>query len=241
MTGAVADGDRFVPYLRYAGLLLSARLPLTAGRYLDGAGLPDEWIALAARAQIAEIVDGPAMAARLRHELMQWAPNNVSLAHGEIMNLARSGDFAQAETAIAHLERVDKTGLWAYSAKLQVAAIHGDLKLASIELQNALADPRATALTRGIVRFTLGDVDGGVTEWRALDTPSLELIQQFIAGVEMQFPPAVLADRRYRAELDELDMGARWTAYMRAQVSSLAAETGIALAEPAATVAAAHH
>ena len=80
---------------------------------------------------IVQITDGPAMAANMRRDLTQVMPNDASLAHGYVLNLAMSGAFVEAERVLAELERIDRPGLWAYSARLQLAAIRGELPLGS--------------------------------------------------------------------------------------------------------------
>jgi len=232
------DGDRIVLYWYYANLLLSARLYDEAKLYLDATKSPSEWIIGSAYNRIMVKTDGPALAARDLHELFDARPD-VSTALGEAVDYALAGDFDKAESALKNVERIDQTGLWAYSARLQVGAIRGQLPLGSDTLRAALADPRAAPLTRGIVRFMLGDVQGGIRDWEALDAPSLELIQQYIDSTETEFPQKVLADARYQSLLDRLDMGRRWTEYMRHSYEVMAPITGVKSEQPAPAIASA--
>jgi DNA-binding winged helix-turn-helix (wHTH) protein/TolB-like protein len=214
-------------YSQYATLLYTARQFDAAEKYLEVYERVNGYSWSTSRAVLTMTRESPPIAAPLVEMALQTFPNDVRFVASAIPQLARNGAWDDADSQLENLERVDRDGMWAYAAKVELAVMRGDYAADAELLRAALADARSTDLLRGTVLFMRGDVDGGAAAWRAMP-PNLRLQASGDAPwLETLYPASVPTDPRYQALLDELGVGAKWSAYMRERVHELAPVTGI--------------
>jgi TolB-like protein/tetratricopeptide (TPR) repeat protein len=221
------SSDAIAFYDDYGQLLFGAHLFDEAEQYVRQNERSRAFDFTTSRVLITIARERPQLAAALLDRALLAWPNDVRLLSWAVPQLARRGDWDEAESCLAHLEQIDRDGIWSYTARVQFAVLRGDLPAGSEALSAALAHEHSTPLLRGAVRFMLGDVDGGVAEWRGMDAALVGLLGRDGPVTETLFPEAVLADLRYQDLLDELGVGRQWTAYLRDRVEALAPITGI--------------
>ena len=213
-------------------MLYTARQFDAAEKYLEVYERVNGYSWSTSRAVLTMTRESPPIAAPLVEKALQTFPNDVRFVASAIPQLARNGAWEDADSQLENLQRVDRDGMWAYAAKVELAVMRGDYAADAGLLRTALADERSTDLLRGTVLFMQGDVDGGAAAWRAMP-PNLKLQASGDAPwLETMYPSSVPVDARYQALLDELGIGAKWSAYMRERVHELAPVTGIEASNP---------
>ena len=109
-----------------------------------------------------------------------------------------------------------------------MAALRGDLRPHSVELETALEESGGN-LPRGDVCFILGDVPRGVSFWGDLDAGEMLMASYYLPIEEPLFAEGVVDDPRYAALLDSIGLGRDWSEMLKARVMELEPVTGISL------------
>jgi hypothetical protein len=154
-------------------------------------------------------------------------PDFTLSLHGLVRALARLGRLPEAEAYLVRAKSTDP--VWGSFSETVLQVMRGDIRKESIELEHVLANPDASNAMRGIICFMLGDVERGVRFWHEIEPTFLRLLWQFNSSEEGYFAAGVVEDPRYQALLDELGIGRKWRAYMRASAAELTPVTGIAV------------
>ena len=216
----------------YSKLLSGAGLIDEALRYVDSAVEnslnPDEAeeIRLYGYNNSATVTD-PAEAIRGAKKVLALHPNYTLELYGLVQNNARIGNYIEAERYLERLKLSDPRGEWAYAGQLILSALKGELPLNSQALDDAVANPKTTNLTKGITYFIVNDVEKGIAAWREMEAGLFHLVWHYYASWESFFDPHVLDNPGYQALMEDFGLGKRWRAYLLAQTTQLADITGI--------------
>ena len=157
-------------------------------------------------------------------------PDHTFSLYALVRDLAKLGRFAEAHSYLARL--ASSAPAWGKAAELVLLTRRGDIRLESQALKSAFDDPQVSNATRGVVCFVLGDIEGGASWWRKIEPAFLRLQWMSLPTQEWDWASGVVADPRYNALLDELDLGKRWRVYMREQATKLAPTTQIEVTTP---------
>ena len=165
---------------------------------------------------------------RLNKRDMETLPDLTFSLYGTARSLAKLGRFQEAEMYVERLLRTDPA--WGWSARASLRAVRGDTPLGSAELQSTLEN--ATNGIRGEICFYLGDIEGGISACRRLESFHLRTMWAFASVSEAYYSPSIVRDERYQAMVEELGIGKTWRTHMRAHARALAQITGIEVTTP---------
>ena len=214
-------------YMLYADQLLSAHLFIEAAAYLDVYAKfepTDPWLH-GRRTRLTSITQGPLLGISLAEKMVALFPDDPWRQMSLVNQNSLASQFEQADKHLKRLQAIDSGGGLYMSAKLYLAALKGDLKLGTAQLENSL-DPNGP-FTNGIVYFMLGDIENGLKHWRQIPPEQGEIVGRLTIDAESYISNDIVADPRFQQYLEERGIGKSWTAFMREKVAELATTTGI--------------
>jgi len=216
-------------YLEYADQLLSGRLFREAARFVEiwESGAPGSPWAARRRYQIAMLTLSPRLALPLVDATARLFPNDPITIQNLSLANALAGEFTPAERYLQRLREIDPTGSYARCAFICLGVLRGDLAPGSQAFRLAAKPPRADAFSGGLAHLMVGDVEQGLALWRQVPLRLREMVCRSTVRAELFIPATVVRDPRYQAYLDEIGIGAGWTAFLREKLTELAPCTGI--------------
>jgi DNA-binding winged helix-turn-helix (wHTH) protein/tetratricopeptide (TPR) repeat protein len=234
----LANPDDIEALRRYGELLRGAKLIDESEQYLQRAtslamrlGDGDTVDAIGPQyAPIAGIRGDLERAIAIRKVSVEKFPDFTVALFSLVLNLTKQGHYAEADVYLTRLRSSDSA--WAWAAETMMRAERGEFAKGSSALQGVLDDPRTNNATRGWLCFAVGDVECGVRYWRDMEAAFLPLQWLATPEEEQYWAPGVVEDARYQSLLDELGVGKKWRAYMRAHAAEIAPVTGVPVTTP---------
>jgi len=220
-------------YVLYADYLMSAHLFEEAAAYIDiyARFNPEDPNLLAAQAAFTSITRGPFLSIPMRLKVLEALPDNPWMYLDLIAQLGLAGEYEKADEYLARMRQIDTDGVLSNNAWLYLSVYRGEMTLNSVELENALSDLKNPGVA-GVVYMMLGDIDRGLSIWRAQFAQRREVLGRFLVFSEQYALGRYVDDPRYQQYLNEVGFGTNWTAFMREKVAELARTTGVQPSDP---------
>lgn len=218
----------------YALLLIGARLYDEASQFLDKAAevgpfeiSPDEiWSYRVSLLPPTEAIDA-------RKRELQQRPKHIGYLGAIARELAYTGKIMEAQPFMERQRQADSEGISSDYTRYVVKAFEGKLRLNKDTVGTEVATGQDAAFTNGVVSFINGDTALGAKFWSELHPLQKRWLINAVHSSETYFPDTVLADPRYAALLEALDVGLSWQRTLMEGVMVMEGVTGIALSETA--------
>jgi DNA-binding winged helix-turn-helix (wHTH) protein/TolB-like protein len=217
-------------YSRYATLLAEARLYDEAARIFELAS-DEEAFTIPRRMTwlYQTFFETPQNLIQAQKRILLDRTDHIGIMSALIRGLAFIGDY---EDAVYYLERqmaIDEEGPITMLSHATISGISGQSTEAGNAFeQSNLANPEYN-LSHGAKSLILGDIGSGIDYWRSLSSADLRRLAAMAHKIEMYFPDSVLADSRYHALLEELDLGITWQRQLMEGVQAMSSVTGVSL------------
>ena len=218
----------------YALFLIGARLYEEAEGFLNAARetrpyelTPDEsWDY---RVTIAE----PQQAIRLRKDQLMLRPKHIGMLGPLARDLFAAGRTQEARWYLERLREEDSEGLTLDYSEQIIAALSGKLPVDGPALEAIYQRGQDYFFNNGVVAFTLGDLDRGISFWARLEPLQKRKALNMIHVSERYFPADIIDHPRYQQLLEYLDLGLSWQRTLMEGVMAMREITGVGLSPEA--------
>ncbi len=217
-------------YSRYANLLAEARLYAEASQFLQFVE-EDEPYTIPRRATwvYQTFFNSPPELIQSQKKILLERPDHIGILTALIRGLVFTGDYHQASQYLDKLMAIDAEGPFTMLSQALISGMFGSSTEAADRFAQLHANNPDYNLSHGVKSFMEGDIESGINYWQQLTAADIRRLTILAHKVEMYFPDSVVADERYQALLEELNMGLSWQRQLMESIAEMQPVTGIAL------------
>lgn len=217
-------------YSRYANMLAEARLYAEASQFLQFAE-EDEPYTIPRRATwvYQTFFNPPPALIQDQKKILLERPDHIGILTALIRGLVFTGDYHQATRYLDRLMAIDAEGPFTMLSQALISGMFGSSTEAADRFARLNADNPEYNLSHGVKSFIEGDIDSGIAYWQQLTAADIRRLAILAHKMEMYFPDEVVADMRYQALLEELNMGLSWQRQLMESIAEMQPVTGIGL------------